>query len=133
LFKEFLNDKLNSTKPREFIDKLFHKVFEYFNRKNDETNAIKYLQKSSDLKLAIPIITGRFTDLFEKGEYEILWNWISNMDDTTASMNADLLFFKARLLQFYKGEIDGSLPYLEKAIKLYRDKNDIESYLRHKY
>ncbi|HEY3251495.1 MAG TPA: hypothetical protein VGK25_10300, partial [Ignavibacteria bacterium] len=127
LFKEFLNDKLNTTKPREFIDKLLHKVFDYFNSKNDETNSVKYLLKSSDLKLAIPIITKRFTDLFEKGEYEILWNWISNIGDSIIFSNANLLFFKARLLQFYKGEIEGSLPYLENAIKLYRDKNDIES------
>ena len=124
LFKKFLNSKLNDLKTKEEIEKFIKKVSKYYISKKEAVPSINYALRAEDYLTAIPLILKNFKHFFDSGNYEIIWKWFDQLDKETLEENAELLYYKALLMKFYEGNIDESLPYLDKAIiNAKKDKN----------
>lgn len=108
LFKQFLVTKLNETKSKQETEKLAGKIFKYYLQNNDYTQAIEFCLYAKEFSKASELLKEHFDSLFHSGRYELLWKWLQQFPDETISSDYELLFLKARLLRFYKNELDSS-------------------------
>jgi len=118
LFKNFLNSKIQDSVRESDTKVFFKKVSEYFLNKEDYLNAISYSLKAGEIGKAIELIENNFQFYFDKGNFESIWAWFEKIDDETVIKNANLLYYKSLMLRYYKGDIEDSIPYLDKAIKI---------------
>ncbi|MGH2574335.1 MAG: tetratricopeptide repeat protein, partial [Ignavibacteria bacterium] len=118
LFKKFLVSKFYETSSKSKINSLLKKAFRYYKSQNEIVPALNYLLLTGDLRTAVPLIIKNFQRLYDEGKYEILWRWLSSIDGEFIDKNYYLLYYRNLLQKFFIRDAEGSLPYLEKAIRL---------------
>ena len=126
LFKRFLNLKLNELKTKEEIKKFYKKVSKYYLNRNEHLQAITYALNAEDYETAVTMIEKHFQYYFDNGNFEIIWKWLECLNESTLEQNANLLYFKSLLMKFYEGNIEESIPYLNKAIAHAKKQKDKE-------
>ncbi len=130
LFKKFLTSKLFELRTEKEVQALLLKVYKYFLDSGNYINAVNYALKAKQYVLAIPLLIKQFQLMVDSGKLEILWKWIEILPSEIADNNPNLLYFKARLIQFYKGDIEGSMPFAESAIKMFEKEKFNDNLIR---
>ena len=70
---------------------------------------------------AVELIYSNFQHNFDSGNFDSIWRWFEKIDNDSISKDSKLLYYKALMLRYYKGDMDGSIPFIDKAIKLEKD------------
>lgn len=130
LFRKFLLSKIYEIRTKNEINKTLIKIYEYFCGKNNFVNAISYALQAENNEIAVPLIIKHFQAMFDEGKLDILWQWISKIDEETLSKEPDLMYIRARLIQFYKGDIEGSLQVIDQAIGLYTKRKALNQVIK---
>ncbi len=126
LFKKFLQSKLESEKSGEEILTLYNKIHKYYKARGEIDKAIRYAIHAENFKEAVKLITGNFEQIFESGNFVTLWGWLELIPDSVYDENPELLYYKGLMTKFYHGNIEGSVPHMERAIKIVSAQNDDE-------
>jgi ATP/maltotriose-dependent transcriptional regulator MalT/DNA-binding SARP family transcriptional activator len=126
LFRKFLNTKLYELKPKKEVQDFLKDIYEYYLGKKDYVKAINYALELEDFDSAVPLIKENFQKYFDEGNFELLWNWFEKLGETTIEQNPYLLHCKSLMLRFYKGSIEESMPYIDRAIELSEERGDTE-------
>lgn len=124
LFKKFLTSKLENEKSGEEILKLYDKIHKYYKSKGDTDKAIRYAIHAQNYKEAVKLMTENFEQIFESGNFVTLWGWLELIPDNIYEENPELLYYKGLMTKFYHGNIEGSVPHMERAIKITGQKDE---------
>lgn len=117
LFRKFLNAKFRDSIDENEAKNVLTKAAEFYLKKLDYLNTINYFLQSGNIKRTVKLIEENFQHYYASGSYEILWNWFESIGNEVLSGHPEMLYNKAVLLRFYKGEIENSLSLLEQTIK----------------
>ncbi|HMQ79767.1 MAG TPA: BTAD domain-containing putative transcriptional regulator [Ignavibacteria bacterium] len=126
LFRRFLNDKIRKLFSKKEIKNFLKKAANYFESSGQVIEAVNYSILSGELERASVIIMNNFQQIFERGLFEVLWKWLDDLGSELVNKEYKLLYLRALLLKFFAGNIEESLPLLDKAIKLLNDSDDNE-------
>ncbi|NOS83614.1 MAG: hypothetical protein HOP31_00610 [Ignavibacteria bacterium] len=126
LFGKFLNMKLKQSRNSSEINTFLKKVSGYYSDKEQFLEAINYSILAGELTNASVMIKMHFQQLFDRGHFEFLWKWLEELGSEIVNKEFKLLYLKSLLLKFFMGNIEESIPMLDKAIKLTNDLNDNE-------
>ncbi|MCI0450435.1 MAG: hypothetical protein L0Y79_11755 [Chlorobi bacterium] len=118
LFKNFLKSKIAGSYGEKEIRDFYKKVSGFYSEKKDFLNAITCSLKAGENDKAIELIEHNFQLYFDNGSFEAIWGWFERIDDDKILKNPKLLYYKSLMLRYYKGDIEDSIPYLDKAIKI---------------
>ena len=111
LFREFLQAKLQ----KEGIDitALAEKIFSYYEKSGNVTSAIEFTFRANNFNKAAELLKRNFDTLYKQGVYELLWKWIELFPEDVFSSDTELLFFKGRLVRFFKNDLAASQKIFE--------------------
>lgn len=126
LFRRFLNSRLNDTISEQQLKDFFLKAAAFYNQVKDHLRVINYSFAAGDTDTALRLMEENFQSYFDSGKFEAAWHWFESLSDEQISGRAALLYYKANMLRFYKGDLDGALPYLDKVIELSESGKDNE-------
>lgn len=124
LFKTYLDSRFNETFSQEKTNQILRKAAEYYLQKKDLISAINCTIKAKDYKKAIPLIVENFDSLFNKAEFEFLWDWLSELENETEIDNPNIVYYLGALYKYYFGDLQRSLEYMERAIGQFSKSND---------
>jgi ATP/maltotriose-dependent transcriptional regulator MalT len=130
LFKKFLVSRLYESNDKVNVKEMLKKVFDYYIKHGDVISAINYLVLARDYDTVIPVIKENFSNLFNEGQFEYLWKWLSSINEDIILQNPYLTYFIAVLYKYYIGDIETSLEYLQKSINMFTDKDDRQFIIR---
>ncbi len=111
LFRQYLLTKLKELKTEKEINHTVSRLSEYYKNKQDLIQATNYSLLSKNYPEAIELIINVYKELFEKGSFEILWNWLSVIPEDIVNQNYHLLFFAGTLQLYYKGNTEKAHKY----------------------
>ncbi len=118
LFRKFLNSRLKDTISQQEMKDFFSKAAAFYMKWNDYLRVINYSLAAGETSTALNLIEDKFQNYYDSGKFESVWRWFENIDDKLIAENAILLYYKSLMLRFYKGDVEGSLSYLDKVIGL---------------
>lgn len=118
LFKLFLISKLRELKTESEINSELNKLFNYYLQNNEVISSVSYGLQAQNYEAVIPVIADNFEFLFEKGNFDVLWNWTKSIPDEIMSSDSQLLYFQGMLYFFLHSNPEKSLEYLDKALLL---------------
>lgn len=131
LFLDFLQHKQKVILSNEEREYLCVRLCEYFLEKRDTVNAVRYGIESGRHNLVLPLIQDVFGLLLENSEYPLLWKWLVLLEsEVDKQKNGTMFFIKARLLQFYRGDVNSALKIIDKAISCFNENNDKEGVIK---
>ncbi len=125
LFKKFLVSKLHKTKNEKEIDTLLTGISGYYLEIKDYEKAVNFGLIRADREFAVNIIIEKFMDFYDGGMLNVLWKWLSAINEETVASNAYLSYYKSLLMKYYMGDAEGSLAYSDRAIDLF-ERNGLE-------
>lgn len=126
LFKKFLNDKIRKLFSKKEINNFLKKAAEHYKSNGQVIEAVNYSIQSGELENAAVLIKNYFQQIFERGLFEVLWKWLDELGTDFVNKEYKLLYLRALLLKFFEGNIEESLPVLDKAIALLQNSDDKE-------
>lgn len=126
-FSSFLQNKLYDTYQKHDIQKLYLNIVNYFLKKKDYKSAIHYSTVSEDHKTSITLLKEQFQNLFDEGNYELLWSCINSFDENTVQADAYLLYYKGLLYRYFMSDLDSALKYIEDSITLFEKQKNLTS------
>jgi LuxR family transcriptional regulator, maltose regulon positive regulatory protein len=132
LFKKFLTSKLEGEKSHEEILKLYDRIHKYYKEKGETDKAIRYAIHAENFKEAVKLITKHFEKIFEGGNFVMLWGWLELIPEQVYNENPELLYYKGLMTKFYHGNIEGSVPHMERAIKIIANNNNDDLFIKTK-
>lgn len=121
LFKLFLLSKLKS---KEENNARLKKIFQYYVNKGNVLPAVNYGLDGENYDAVVPIIIINFNPLFEKGNFEILWKWISSIPNELVNKSPYLLYYSGILYLYMHLDPQKSIEYVDRALKLAGDYKD---------
>ncbi len=124
LFKKYLNLTLSDEKSSKDIQGLYKRISKFYKGKGENDKAIRYLLIAKDFEKAAGIIEETFTDRFDEGNFEIIWQWLDMIPEDIFNKYPILLYQKGLMTKFYTGDLEGAVPFMIKAIKLFKSKGD---------
>lgn len=126
LFNKFLKEKLKQLRSRKEINDFLKKVSDHFAENGQYIEAVNYSILAGEIAKASEMIKDNFHQIFEKGHFDVLWKWLDDLGSEFVDKEYKLLYLRALLLKFFIGNIEESLPELDKAIKLLKVSDDNE-------
>lgn len=130
LFRRFLNDKIRKLFSKKEINNFLKRAADHFESSGQVIEAVNYLIQSGELVRASLIIMNNFPQIFERGLFEVLWKWLDDLGSELINKEYRLLYLRALLLKFFAGNIEESLPLLDKAIILLKESGDNEFHVK---
>ncbi|HEY3250789.1 MAG TPA: hypothetical protein VGK25_06685, partial [Ignavibacteria bacterium] len=118
LFKKFLTTKLNELKSSKEVRTFLKKIYEYYLNKENYLLSINYALSAEEYQAAIELIGSHFQENFEKGNLDLIWNWFKIIDPAKIENNVKMLYYKSMMLKVYKGNVEESLSFLNRAIMI---------------
>jgi LuxR family transcriptional regulator, maltose regulon positive regulatory protein len=130
LFRKFLNSKLKDKISAQEMKDFFSKAAAFYSESKDYLRVINYSLAAGETSTALKLIEDNFQNYFDSGKFESAWRWFEDIGDELISDNALLLYYKSLMLRFYKGDIEGSLSYLDKVIGLSEQAKNYGLYIK---
>lgn len=130
LFKLFLLTKLYTLKSREEIKIQMKELFNYYLLRNEIIASVNYGLQAESYNEAIPVIKKNFRTLFEKGNFEILWKWISSIPDDIVNSDSYLLYYLGLLHLYLHSDPEKSLVKFNCALELAGKSDDTSLKIR---
>jgi LuxR family transcriptional regulator, maltose regulon positive regulatory protein len=126
LFRTFLIKKSLQTFSEKQIKEIFVKISRYYAQHNNIEASIDFGILSGDNDSSLKLLQDNFTDLFQNGRFEKLWQWVSSYTDETINNNKHLAYYKGLLSKYYAANLDDALKFFDKSISLAENENDTE-------
>lgn len=123
LFKTFLTRKSTETLSKETRNNIYTKVSGFYSEKGYYEQAVNYSLLAGDWKKSTELITGCYDKLVKEGRYEILWQWITAIEDNDIGLDARLYHYKGVLCKYYIGKLDDALLNYDKALNAASSEN----------
>ncbi len=121
LFRQFLQAKAKEIISVDELNRVLRSVSSYYKENNDIISAVNYALMGKDYDEALPLIKSKFDELFNQAQFNTLWEWISALPYEYFKTNAYLLFYKGKLLKYFKGEIEEAYKCFKESIKIISD------------
>jgi ATP/maltotriose-dependent transcriptional regulator MalT len=130
LFRNYIQAKLFTSKSREEIREIFRKTYNFYNENGDIITSINYLIKAEDFEIAAEEINKNFKEMFSEGKLEFLWQWLNAIPLKYINNNISSLINLGILKKYYAGDLNESMKYLDKALKMAAETREYEQLVR---
>lgn len=126
LFKNFLTEKLSESKTQIEIREIYNKAAEFYFQKAEVDSAIKYFLKAENYEESIRHIAGIYASYLESNKVVLLWSWVNQIPEELINQNPVLMFLKGKLLKLFSGDLESSLNYIERTLKILKSEQDMD-------
>jgi ATP/maltotriose-dependent transcriptional regulator MalT len=130
LFKTYLDSRFNETFSQEKTNEILKKAAEHYMEKDDLISAINCTIRAKDYKKAIPRIIENFDKLYNKAEFEFLWDWLSELENEIEIEDPNIVYYLGTIYKFYFGDLQRSLEYMEKAIAMFEKTDNEDGHIK---
>lgn len=128
LFKKFLMNKSREVLG-EKLNSVFMRIGDYYSATGNIEDAIKYYLKAGNYDSSIELLIKYFQDILESSRFESLWEIVNSFGKERIEKNKHLLYFMCLLSKFYKGNLDESVEFIDKAISKADEESDDRDFM----